>query len=139
MWIIFTREIKHLFYQWAYCVFYVCFELKDWRVLCYSGSNPLLTSELLQDALTTLDFLVIGSEIKCYECAQVLSPQLQINWSKTKFNLIFLWHSGWSLRLAIYSSKKPNYVVFLNKNFSSYVCSIDIPVPYLNHSSSYFY
>lgn len=64
-------------------------------MLCYSGSNPSLTSQLLQDSLTILDFLVIGSKIKCYGSAQGLPPQLQMNWSKSKFSLIFLWHSEW--------------------------------------------
>jgi hypothetical protein len=115
--IIHAREIKQLFYHWAYCDFYVCFELKIERMLCYSGSKPSLTSQLLQDTLTTLEFLVIGWKIKCYGCAQGLSSQLQIDWSKSKFNLIFLWHSGWSLELVICSSKKLNYVVHFGKKF----------------------
>lgn len=90
MWIIYTREIKQLFYQWAYCASMFVLNWKIERALCYSGSNPSLTSQLLQDALTTSDFLVIGSKIKCYACAQDLSSQLQINWSKTRFDLIFL-------------------------------------------------
>lgn len=124
MWIIYTGEIEQLFYQWATRSSLFVLNWKIERMLCYSGSNPSLTSRLLQDALTTLDFLVIGSKIRCYGCAQGLSPQLQINWSKTKFNLIFLWHSGWSLRLAICSSKKLNYAVFPDKNFSSHMSSI---------------
>lgn len=83
----------------------VCFELGDWKC-CYSGSNPPLTSELLQDALTTSDFVVSGSKIKCYGWTQGLSSQLQIDWSQTKFNLNFIWRGGWSLGLAICCSKK---------------------------------
>lgn len=117
------------------CLLFVL-NLRIERVPCYSGSHPSLTSQLLQDALTTLDFLVSGSKIKCYGCTQSLSSQLQIDWSKTKFNLIFLWHGGWSLGLAIFCSKKTDLCCAFQIKFSLATCTpYDIHVPCLNEGS----
>lgn len=124
MWIIYTREIEQFFYQWAYCAFYVCFELKDWKSAVLFRFKPFTDLSTFTRCLNNFRLFVIGSNIKCYACAQDLSPQLHINWSKIKFNLIFLWHSGWSLRMTICSSKKLNYAVFLYKNVSSHMSSI---------------
>lgn len=124
MWIIYTREMKQLLHQWAYCVLLVL-NLGIEKVLCYSGSNPPLTSQRLQDALTTLHFLVSCSKIKCDGYTQGLSSQWQIEWSQAKFNLIFLEYGEWSLGLAICCSKKTNICCTLQIK-----CSFTLCIPY---------
>lgn len=122
--IIYTREIKQLFYQWAYCVFYVCFELKDWKSAVLFRFKPFTDLSTFTRCLNNFRLFSYWFKDKMLWVCTGFVPSVANKLKQTKFNLIFLWHSGWSLILAIYSSRKLKHVVLLGKTFSSRMHSI---------------
>lgn len=105
MWITDTRKIKPLFHQWTYSVF-VHFELKDWKSTVLFRFKPF--SDLSASTRRLNNFRLFSQWFKDKMLWVYTEFVLSVaNRSKqTKFNLIFLWHGGWSLRLVIFCSKK---------------------------------